>query len=235
MADAMSYTTVQAGTDDIHPDGAIANAIAAAGLLSNREVAKRHATVCAGAVDYMRDLRVYARALTKNHAQADDLVQGAILRALEASRQFTPGTNIRAWLFTILRNVLYNNWRSPVSHHVGLEDCHYAPTTAPTQEASLEFCDLRRAFAELGQDQRDALLLVGASGLDYKSAAVVSGCAAGTMKSRVSRGRATLRTLMDGGPLSVKRREVEPISTMDIAFSFAFAAPSAAHPLSARI
>lgn len=231
MADAMNDSTGQDGTVDVHPNDTMAISVAATAPLSNREAEDRHATVCAGAVDYLRDLRVYARSLTKNHSQADDLVQGAILRALEASHQFTPGTNLKAWMFTILRNVLYNNWRSPVSRHVGFEDCHYAPTTAPTQEASLEFCDLRRAFAELGQDQRDALLLVGAAGLDYQSAAVVSGCAAGTMKSRVSRGRAILRTLMDGGPLSVRRREVEPISTTDIAF--AFAAPYATRHLAA--
>src|ERR1044071_8236752 len=83
---------------------------------------ERHAAVCAGAIAYLPDLRAYARSLTGNGPQADDLVQSAILRALTASDQFTPGTNFRAWGFTILRNAFYNQWRSPESRKVSLDD-----------------------------------------------------------------------------------------------------------------
>jgi RNA polymerase sigma-70 factor (ECF subfamily) len=180
----------------------------------------RHAAVCAGAIKYLPDLRVYARALAGKGHQADDLVQGAILRALGAAQQFTPGTNFRAWAFTILRNVFYNEWRSPASRHVMFDDAtDVTPTTAPTQEASLEFCDFRRGFAQLSADHREALMLVGASGLTYAEAAVICNCAPGTMKSRVSRARSALRALMDGGALNLRRRDVTPISAMDLGFA----------------
>jgi RNA polymerase sigma-70 factor (ECF subfamily) len=173
----------------------------------------RHAAVCAGAIKYLPDLRAFARSLAANQHQADDLVQTAILRALDASQQFTPGTNFKAWSFTILRNAFYNQWRAPVSRHVGLDDCvALLPSSEPTQEAYLEFCDFRRSFAQLGPDHREALLLVGASGLSYSEAAVVCNCAPGTMKSRVSRGRALLRNMMDDGAMAQNRRDVMPIS-----------------------
>jgi RNA polymerase sigma-70 factor (ECF subfamily) len=173
----------------------------------------RHAAVSAGAIKYLPDLRAFARSLTGNSHQADDLVQTAILRALSASQTFMPGTNFKAWSFTILRNAFYNQWRSPASHQVTLDDCAAAaPTTAPTQEASLEFCDFRRCFAQLCPDHREALLLVGASGLSYLEAAAVCHCAAGTMKSRVSRARALLRAMMDGGVVNPHRRDFTPIS-----------------------
>jgi RNA polymerase sigma-70 factor (ECF subfamily) len=173
----------------------------------------RHAAVCAGAIKYLPDLRAFARSLTGNGPQADDLVQNAILRALAAAQQFTPGTNFKAWSFTILRNAFYNQWRSPASRQVMLDDGIGAQAaTAPTQEASLEFCDFRRSFAQLGADHREALLLVGASGLSYSEAAAVCHCAPGTMKSRVSRARSALRAMMDSGNLNLRRRDVTPIS-----------------------
>ena len=182
---------------------------------------ERHAAVCAGAIAHLSDLRAYARSLAGDKQRADDLVQNAILRALDAAQQFTPGTNFRAWAFTILRNVFYNQWRSQASRHVSLDDdaTLIAPKTAPTQDASLEFCDFRRAFAQLGADHREALLLVGASGLTYVEAAAVCNCAPGTMKSRVSRARSALRALMDDGILNLRRRDVTPTSAMDLPFA----------------
>ena len=180
----------------------------------------RHAAVCAGAIKYLPDLRAFARSLAGNNHQADDLVQSAILRALSASQTFTPGTNFKAWSFTILRNVFYNQWRSPASRQVMLDDCvTISPATAPTQDASLELCDFRRAFAQLVPDQREALLLIGASGLTYLEAAVVCNCAPGTVKSRVSRARANVRAMMDGGALHLRRRDVTPISATDLALA----------------
>lgn len=172
----------------------------------------RHAAVCAGAVKYLPELRAFARGLAGNSHLADDLVQTAIMRALDAAQQFTPGTNFKAWSFTILRNAFYNQWRAPASRHVTLDDCVEAvPSTAPTQEATLEFCDFRRSFGQLGPVHREALLLIGASGLSYSEAAVVCNCAPGTMKSRVSRARALLRAMMDGGAMGL-RRDLTPIS-----------------------
>jgi RNA polymerase sigma-70 factor (ECF subfamily) len=189
----------------------------------------RHAAVCAGAIKYLPDLRVFARALAGSSHEADDLVQNAILRALGAAEQFTPGTNFRAWSFTILRNVFYNQWRSRAARPIMIDDCPAGvPATAPTQQASLEFCDFRRAFAELGANQREALLLVGASGLSYAEAAVVCNCAPGTMKSRVSRGRATLRGMMDGGAMKLRRRDATPVSDLDLALALEAAMADAA-------
>jgi RNA polymerase sigma-70 factor (ECF subfamily) len=177
----------------------------------------RHAVVCAGAVKYLPDLRAFAGALAGNRHLADDLVQTAILRAIDAAQQFTPGTNFKAWIFTILRNASYNQWRSPASRQVALEETDgYAPVTPPTQDGNLEFCDFRRAFAQLVPEQREALLLIGASGLGYEEAAAICGCATGTVKSRVSRARTSLRLLMDGGSLELRRNDVVPISTLDL-------------------
>jgi len=87
-------------------------------------------------------------------------VQVAILRALNAAQQFTPGTNFKARVFTILRNVFYNQWRSPASRQTSLDDCtEYAPNVGPSQHMTLEFYDFRRAFAQLVPEQREALLL----------------------------------------------------------------------------
>jgi RNA polymerase sigma-70 factor (ECF subfamily) len=185
--------------------------------LSKRELAKRHAAVCAGAVKLMPDLRAFAGGLASSPQQADDLVQIAIMRALDASRQFTPGTNFRAWIFTILRNAFFNQCRSPISRQVSLDDCEsYVAATPATQSSNLEICDFRRAFAQLVPEQREALLLVGVSGLDYGEVAAICGCALGTVKSRVSRARTTLRALMDGGKLTMRRQDLMPASSLDL-------------------
>jgi RNA polymerase sigma-70 factor (ECF subfamily) len=196
---------------------------------------ERYAAVCAGAIEHLSDLRAFARSLAGNSHQADDLVQSAILRALSAAQTFTPGSNFKAWSFTILRNVYYNHWRSPASHQVMLDDCPAdAATTAPTQDASLEFCDFRRAFAQLVPIQREALLLIGATGLGYAEAAAVCNCAAGTMKSRVSRARSNLRTMMDRGNLNLRRCDVTPVSAMDLALALETSIASRSLPRGGR-
>lgn len=185
--------------------------------LTQSDLAERYQAVCDGAVRYLPDLRAFANSLARNPHQADDLAQSTILRALDASHQFTPGTNFKAWTFLILRNIFYNQWRSPASRHIGLDECEgYSPTTEPGQDKTLEFCDLRRAFAQLGSDQRQALLLVGVSDLGYDAAAEICGVAKGTMKSRVSRARGNLKALMDGGPMKLSRQDVVPISSLEL-------------------
>jgi RNA polymerase sigma-70 factor (ECF subfamily) len=185
--------------------------------LTQSDAAERYAAVCEGVVRYLPNLRAFAKSLNNNRHQAEDLVQSAILRALDASHQFTPGTNFKAWSFTIVRNLFYNRLRSPLSRHVALDECMgYAPTTEPCQDITLEFCDLRRAFAQLGRDQKQSLLLVGVSGLDYDAAALICGVAEGTMKSRVSRARAKLKVAMEGGPMALSRRDVAPVSSLEL-------------------
>jgi RNA polymerase sigma-70 factor (ECF subfamily) len=205
----------------MRPDPAATLATHVFPALTGRDVADRHAAVSAGIVTYLPDLRAFANSLARNRHQADDLMQSAIQRALGASHQFMPGTNFKAWSFTILRNVFYNQWRSSGSHQVTLDDCtDCLPRTEPSQEMTMEVCDLRRAFAQLGPEQRQALLLVAVSGLEYEAAGEICGVAKGTMKSRVSRARANLRALMDGGSLRLSRHEVAPISALDLASVF---------------
>ena len=152
----------------------------------------------------MPHLRAFARFLTGNRERADDLVQDTIVRALTAAHQYQPGTNLKAWMFTILRNQHYNDLRKNRIRLQSLDDPSVGEATAPpTQDAHLEFGDFRRAFWQLGEDQREVLILIGASGLSYEEAARVCSCPTGTIKSRVSRARRELlKTLRDGLVLS---------------------------------
>ncbi|BBK32975.1 hypothetical protein STHU_36090 [Allostella humosa] len=138
-------------------------------------------------------LRAFARSLAGQRELADDLVQDAIVRALAAQDSFRPGTNFRAWIFTILRNLFFTERRKSrmVVQSIDTMDQDLIPVAA-SQESTVEFDDFRIALMKLPHDQREALILVGASGMSYEEAAQVSGCAVGTVKSRVSRARKTL-------------------------------------------
>ncbi len=161
-------------------------------------------------VESIPHLRAFARSLTRNREQADDLVHDAAVRALTAESQFSPGTNFRAWIFTILRNLFYNRWREHRIRSALLADPVLArEQLGPPQEAILEIRDFKRAFWQLGQEQREALILVGASGMSYEEAAAICQCPVGTVKSRVSRARQQLihpvppdRSPPDGGELN---------------------------------
>ena len=169
-------------------------------------------------LDVLPHLRAFARSLTRNRDQADDLVNDAIVRAISASRQFTPGTNFKAWIFTILRNLFYNEGRKRHSKFTSIDDLTVnEPSINASQEASLEFCDFRRAFWQLNPDQREVLILVGASGLSYEEAAAVCGCRVGTIKSRVSRARADLKHMLDDGTLATVRADTAPVSSGGLA------------------
>ena len=128
---------------------------------------------------------------------ADDLVQETLLRALANIDSFQPGSNLPAWLFTILRNLFRSDYRK---RRREVEDAEgsYAKTlkTQPAQGAHLEFEEFRAALDKLPQDQREALILVGASGFSYEDAAAICGCAVGTIKSRVNRARSKLSALL---------------------------------------
>lgn len=138
-------------------------------------------------------LRAFARSICGNATLADDLAQDAMLKAWKARASFKPGTNMKAWSFTILRNVFYSekrrSWRrQPLDPEVA--EATLVANDTPSD--ALELLALRNALAELPEDQREALILVGAGGLPYEEVAEICDCAIGTVKSRVSRARKAL-------------------------------------------
>jgi RNA polymerase sigma-70 factor, ECF subfamily len=143
-------------------------------------------------------LRRYARALARDPAAADDLVQDCLVRALGKLHLWQAGTDLRAWLFTILHNQYVNQVRRSVREgsSVGLTEGEPQLTRAPHQGSSLELRDLERAMARLPEEQRAVILLVGLEGMRYDEVAAVLGVPVGTVRSRLSRGREALRGLM---------------------------------------
>ena len=142
-------------------------------------------------------LRAFAISLCGQIDRADDLVQDTLLRALSHLDRFERGTNLNAWLFTILRNLFHSEYRKR-RREVEDPDGSYAGRlkVQPEQGSRLDFEDLRAALDKLPHDQREALLLVGASGFSYEEAAAICGCAVGTIKSRVNRARFRLASLL---------------------------------------
>jgi len=143
-------------------------------------------------------LRAFAWSISRNGADADDLVQDTLIKAWSHRDKFEPGTNLRAWLFTILRNTYYTAIVRR-RREVRDEDDSYAKslTSAPTQEWGLAMRALQAALDQLPTEHREALILVGAAGLSYEEAAEICGCALGTIKSRVNRARTRLLKLME--------------------------------------
>ncbi len=143
-------------------------------------------------------LRAFAISLCGKVDRADDLVQDTLMRALANIHRFQRGTNLNAWLFTILRNLFHSEFRKR-KREVEDPDGNYAANlvSRPEQGAHLDFEDFRKALAELPEDQREALLLVGASGFSYEEAAEICECAVGTIKSRVNRARTRLAEMLD--------------------------------------
>ncbi|RAI00470.1 RNA polymerase subunit sigma [Acuticoccus sediminis] len=143
------------------------------------------------------NLRAFAVSLCGNAERADDLVQEALMKAWASIDMFEAGTNMRAWLFTILRNVYYSDFRKK-RREVEDADGKLAAnlSTHPEQIGHLDMVDFREALDKLAADQREALILVGASGFSYDEAAEICGCAVGTVKSRVNRARTRLAELL---------------------------------------
>jgi RNA polymerase sigma-70 factor (ECF subfamily) len=147
-------------------------------------------------------LRAFARSLCNDPTQADDLAQEALAKAWKARDSFEPGTSIKAWTFMILRNQFYSekrrSWRSaPLD--VEMAENTLLANDDPT--VPMELLELRTALSKLPDDQREALILVGAGGMAYEEAAQVCQCAVGPIKSRVSRARRALETLLsEAGP-----------------------------------
>jgi RNA polymerase sigma-70 factor (ECF subfamily) len=142
-------------------------------------------------------LRAFAISLCGNVDRADDLVQETLLRAWANRKSFEPGTNMSAWLFTILRNLFRSEYRKR-RREVEDSDGSYADSlvSLPEQSSHLEVEEFRKALTVLPPEQREALILVGASGYSYEEAAQICGCAIGTIKSRVNRARSRLAEIL---------------------------------------
>jgi len=187
--------------DDIEHDDLEAAAPAAAELvaLSDGEFKDELARV-------IPHLRAFGRSLSGNRDLADDLVQETLMKAWAARKRFQAGTNMRAWTFIILRNLFLSQMRRARFRGEWDELTASKLLAAPaSQDRHVELADLQRALLYLPQPQREALILVGAGGFAYEEAAEICGCAVGTIKSRVARGRAALEQLMDHGQLPSRR------------------------------
>ncbi|SRR5258708_9700119 len=160
-------------------------------------------------------LRKFALSLCGTIDGAEDFVQDTFLQAIAKIDTFQPGTNLSAWLVTILRNRFLGQWRKRRREVEDVEG-RYAETltSEPEQTAQVDFADFRAAFSKLPSEQRQALILIGASDLSYDEAAAECGCPAGTIKSRAHRARARLTELLaidapdDFGPDHVTRAVV---------------------------
>jgi RNA polymerase sigma-70 factor (ECF subfamily) len=144
-------------------------------------------------------LRAFARTLCNHRELAEDMAQNTLAKAWRARRAFQPGTNLKAWLFTILRNEFYTykrrSWRQ--THWDEIKGGRIAAPAEP-QHWALELSDATRGLQELPDGQREALILVAAAGFSYEEAAEICGVPAGTIKSRVARGRLALAEMLDG-------------------------------------
>ena len=161
----------------------------------------------AGIVECLPRLRAFAHLLARNHTLAEDLVQETTVRAIGARNQFQPGTNLRGWLIIILRNCYFNEQRRmSVRLTDSLETCGFEALASGGQEERLEMRDVERQLRQLPASQREALLLIGVNGYSYEEAAAMTGCAVGTVKSRVSRARLQLQTALEGSQERPERK-----------------------------
>lgn len=161
-------------------------------------------------ISLLPSLRAFARSLTKDPVEADDLVQESLTKALASIRQYTPGTNLRAWLYTIQRNTFYTNHhkrsREPVLTVEELPGAH----TRASQIWNVKLKAVDEALQQLPVDQREAVMLVGGAGMSYEEASAICDCAIGTIKSRVSRGRSALLHQLDSEDQADFLDEAEP-------------------------
>jgi RNA polymerase sigma-70 factor (ECF subfamily) len=150
-------------------------------------------------LDLIPFLRAFARSLCGNQETADDLAQETLVKAWQARSMFAPGTNLKAWLFTILRNQFYSDRRRAWRQAPWDQDAaERIPGSSNEQSWAAELSDTARALSCLSDEQREALILVGAGGFSYEDAAAICKCAVGTVKSRVARARKSLLAILDG-------------------------------------
>ena len=146
------------------------------------------------------DLRAFSRFLCRDRAAADDLVQNTDVVAISKQAQFEPGTNLKAWLFTIMRSRFYSSLRSARRRSEVFEPDELANAAAPNRaDASSNLIDLSKALWCVIPEYREALMLVGACGFSYEEAASLCGCSLGTIKARVSRARSQLAEVLNPG------------------------------------
>jgi RNA polymerase sigma-70 factor (ECF subfamily) len=157
-------------------------------------------------------LERFARALTHDVVSADDLVQDCLARALEKIHLWEPGTDLRAWLFTILYRQHISHTRRNARHREGVErqESDASSVFPPNQTARLELRDLERGLAKLPEEQRSVILLVGLEGMDYAEAAAAVNTPVGTVRSRIARGRESLRQATGLFPARHSRRKEIP-------------------------
>jgi RNA polymerase sigma-70 factor (ECF subfamily) len=161
-------------------------------------------------VAFLPSLRAFAISLCRDRDVADDLVQDTVERAWRARDRFERDTNVHAWLFTILRNAFLSRCRKAGREVADPDGVHAGRiATPPDQLTRLDLDDLRRALAELSDELREAILLVGAAGFSYLEAAEIMGCPLGTAKSRVCRARAQLAASL--GMTSVDDLASDPV------------------------
>lgn len=154
-------------------------------------------TFKADLISAIPSLRAFGMSLSQNADRADDLVQETLVKAWDKQSSFEMGTNLKAWLFTILRNEFYSQMRKrgrEVQDSDGIMTARLA--VHPGQEGAMDLDDFRTALDQLPDDQREAIILIGASGFSYEEAAEICDCAVGTVKSRVSRARARLHEIL---------------------------------------
>jgi RNA polymerase sigma-70 factor (ECF subfamily) len=181
-------------------------------------------------VALMPQMHNFARSLCRDAVRAADLVQEALLRALTNVERFQPGTNLKAWLFTILRNEHYSQMRRQKFEAVGMDTSTLPePSVLPDHDGEIELRELNSALSTLPTGQRTALLLVSASGLSYEEAATICGCAVGTIKSRVARAREMLEELLGNSAAPARRRKPARTTRQPSAARAASAAPVTRH------
>jgi RNA polymerase sigma-70 factor (ECF subfamily) len=164
-------------------------------LSSQRPASQETSSVELEIVELTPALHAFARRFLRSEDDIDDLVQETLLKALNSIRLYHPGTSLKSWLFTILRNTFCSNYRRRKREPVGMDVTMEQVSVAPSQEWALRERELRQAMTRLSDDRRRALTLV-AAGTSYEDAARICGCRIGTLKSRVSRARETLHSLL---------------------------------------
>ena len=161
-------------------------------------------------INYIPHLRRYARALTGNHAAADDLVQDTLERAWTRIGLWRRDTNMRAWLFTIMHNVYINQVKAGTrGRHGKVTDSHLDVAASESHENRLEIRDLTKALQQLPREQREVVLLIGLEQLSYEEAAKILRIPIGTVMSRLSRGREQLRVILNRGSSSMTLKAIK--------------------------
>ena len=192
-------TGADAAHDETQPDAEAASAETVTPPTDVAPVPRPQASaqMKADLIAVIPNLRAFAVSLCGNPDRADDLVQETLVKAWSNLGSFVEGTNLPAWLFTILRNIYYSEYRKRRREVADTDGAIAAKlAAAPAQHGHMDFLDFRSALQRLPTDQREALILIGASGMSYEEAANVCNCAVGTMKSRVNRARNRLSDML---------------------------------------